>query len=152
MPLGESTVWDTFAASSGIAIAVVAALVALWQGNLLRRQVRQSDDISRAQLYQDITRSFIEYDRFFVEHPELRPFFYDNAEIPADPVPRARALATAEMVADLAESCIACRQFSRFSQQIGMTTSPISTRGVLFCESIGANTDSIIPPLCTMLS
>jgi hypothetical protein len=90
-----------------IFVAVFAMLATLWQGILIRRQVRHGENLSRSRLYQQIAHQFIRLDEFFVKNPDLRPYFYAAAELPPDELNRQRALATAELVADLAESCVA---------------------------------------------
>jgi hypothetical protein len=45
---------------------------------------------------------------FFVDRPELRPYFYEDKPLPKDEHERARLDAASEMLADLAESVIAC--------------------------------------------
>lgn len=42
----------------------------------------------------------------FVEHPEVRPYFYDNRPAPTEEPLRSRVLATAELVADHLESVV----------------------------------------------
>jgi hypothetical protein len=60
------------------------------------------------QLYFSIANSFKELDIFFVDRPELRPYFYEGKPMPTDERERASVDATSEMLADLAESAIAC--------------------------------------------
>jgi hypothetical protein len=43
-------------------------------------------------------------DRVFIDLPELRPYFYDGREVPDDEPMRARVMATAELIVDLADS------------------------------------------------
>ncbi len=43
-------------------------------------------------------------DRLFVDIPELRPYFYNDQDVPADEPMRAQVLATAELIVDLADS------------------------------------------------
>lgn len=88
-------------------IAISAMFATLWQGILLRRQVRHGENLSRSQLYQQIAQQFIRLDEFFVDHPDLRPYFYADKLPPTDGPGRERVLATAELIADVAESCVA---------------------------------------------
>lgn len=39
-------------------------------------------------------------DQVFIDHPELRPYFYDNQPLPDDPIMRAEVLATSETLLD----------------------------------------------------
>ncbi len=52
--------------------------------------------------YGDATELTLDIDRLFIEHPELRPLFYENAAVDAS-VDRNRALAVAEFVIDAFE-------------------------------------------------
>lgn len=88
-------------------VAVFAMLATLWQGVLLRRQVRHGENVSRSQLYQEIAQQFIQLDRIFVENPHLRPYFYRDQQQPSTGRDREQVIAAAELMADLAESCVA---------------------------------------------
>lgn len=43
-------------------------------------------------------------DRLFVEFPELRTYFYEDAEVPLEEPLRSQVLSTAELIVDLADS------------------------------------------------
>jgi hypothetical protein len=121
--------WIT--AIAGIVIALIAACVALWQGDLLRRQLRHSEVVNRAILYQEAAKLTLNLDAFFVDHPYLRPYFYSGKAIPSRKRRYAEVEAVAEMVADLAESVLAAEplvegatdSWSEYFQHI-YTTSP----------------------------
>jgi hypothetical protein len=96
----------TVIAVISVLIATTAAVATAWQARLIRKQMQHEQNVAVATLYHTITHQFVELDRFFVDRPELRPFFYEGAGIPSDdPVLRSRVEAVAEMLFDLAESC-----------------------------------------------
>src|SRR3954466_6839794 len=97
----------TVASSAGVIIALIALAIALWQSTLIRRQVSHNENLNRAQLHQRIAQLFIEVDVFFVNNPQLRPYFYEGRPVPRTSRKRAQVTATAEMFADLAEYCTA---------------------------------------------
>ena len=92
----------------GLFLALTAAIIALWQGYLLRRQVENDRRINEVDLYFRIANSLRELDIFFVDRPELRPYFYENKRLPRSKRKQAKLSAAAEMLVDLAESVIAC--------------------------------------------
>jgi hypothetical protein len=58
---------------------------------------------SKASAYDRATDLFLEIDRIFIEHPEMRAYFYGNEKVPAgDPVVQ-RVEATAELILDVFE-------------------------------------------------
>jgi hypothetical protein len=93
---------------SGLLLALIAATIALWQGYLLRRQVEHERRVTEVDLYFRIANSLRDLDVFFVDRPELRPYFYENKRLPRSKREKARLSAAAEMLVDLAESVIAC--------------------------------------------
>jgi hypothetical protein len=93
---------------SGLALALAAAVIALWQGYLLRKQIENDRRVNEIDLYFRVANSLRDLDAFFVDRPELRPFFYENRRLPRNKREQARLSATSEMIVDLAESVIAC--------------------------------------------
>jgi hypothetical protein len=87
----------------GIFTAVAALLATVWQGYLLRRQLGQFDQVSRAQFYQQITMMCIQRDQIFIENPDLWDYFYNNREPPQEKRQRARLSAMARILANLAD-------------------------------------------------
>jgi hypothetical protein len=92
----------------GLFLALTAAVIALWQGYLLRKQVEHDRRVNEVDLYFRVANSLRELDIFFVDRPELRPYFYENKRLPRSKRMQARLSAAAEMLVDLAESVIAC--------------------------------------------
>jgi SAM-dependent methyltransferase len=91
-----------FAAMTG----TVATATAAWQASLLRRQLRQDNRVRSAVLHQGLANHFIQLDLIFVERPHLRQYFYDNVD-PTETEAQAQAMALAEYIVDMAESCVA---------------------------------------------
>jgi hypothetical protein len=86
-------------------VAAVAAVAATLQVRLVRKQTKYAEDVAIATLYHRTGHQFVELDRFFVDHPELRPFFYSGAHVPKDILLKNQIEACAEMLFDLAEVC-----------------------------------------------
>ena len=89
-------------------LGLLAALTAIRQVQLLRRDLSHKYTIDRAQVYFQVVSMFRDLQVFFVDHPELRRYFYENQTLPPDPIERARLDATSEMIVDLAEGVFAC--------------------------------------------
>jgi len=92
----------------GLFLALVAAIIALWQGYLLRKQVENDRRVNEVDLYFRVASTLKDLDVFFVDRPELRPYFYENKRLPRSKRKQAQLSAAAEMLVDLAESIIAC--------------------------------------------
>lgn len=92
---------------SGLMLALIAAFIALWQGYLLRKQLAQSQRTNEVDVYFRVAVICRDLDEFFVDRPELRPYFYENKKLPRSKRERDRLDATSEMLIDLAESIIA---------------------------------------------
>jgi hypothetical protein len=92
----------------GLTLALVATVIALWQGYLIRRQLAHSQKTREVELYFRVAHSFWDLDVFFVDRPKLRPYFYENKKLPRNNVLLAQLSAASEMLVDLAECVIAC--------------------------------------------
>lgn len=90
----------------GIATAAFAATA--WQGFLLRRQIAQSDHISKSTFYQTLALRFADFNRLFVDRPELAKYFHDGAPMPVDDDERAAVEAVCALIANLADLCYSC--------------------------------------------
>lgn len=64
------------------------------------RQTNHSIDINRAILSQNINGMMNKISSLFFEHPELRQYFYDNANLPDDDFTQTRVTILAEMFID----------------------------------------------------
>jgi hypothetical protein len=91
----------------GLTLAFVAAVMAIWQGYLLRKELQHSQRSTNADLHFRVHSAMQELDKFFVDRPELRPYFYENKRLPSRKREADRLDATAEMLLDIAESIVA---------------------------------------------
>lgn len=90
-----------------LTLAFAAAVIAIWQGYLLRKELQQSKRSTDADLYFRVHGAMRELNTFFIDRPELRPYFYENKRLPRSKRELDRLDATAEMLVDLAESVVA---------------------------------------------
>jgi hypothetical protein len=94
-----SNAW-TELGDAGQVVAGAAALLVLITLALAWKQIRMQVRINRFAVYDGLTRLVMDTDRVFIEHPEMRKYFYDGYPPPTDPLELARALAIAELLAD----------------------------------------------------
>ena len=78
-------------------IGVPGVLVSLY---FLWRQSRDQTIATRAEIYQNITATMLDIDRYFIEHPELKKYFFDNAPISKKHREYERVKSIAEMFLD----------------------------------------------------
>jgi hypothetical protein len=90
-----------------LAVAFVAATVAIWQGYLLRKALHHSRRSTDADLHFRVHSVMQELDKFFIDRPELRPYFYENKQLPRKKRDLDQLDSTAEMIVDIAESIVA---------------------------------------------
>jgi hypothetical protein len=79
-----STLWNWINSNAAGLQAVASCLgvpAVIFSLALLIRQVNQQTVATRATIYQNITSTMLEIDRYFVDNPNYRPYFYANAEI-----------------------------------------------------------------------
>lgn len=100
-------------AVSGLGTAAVTGALVYYgqQTKALRAQVALQTEQAERSLASDragldlqLMEFIMSLDRVFISEPELRPYIYDGRPIPSDDPSRARVLATAELVVDLAET------------------------------------------------
>ncbi|GAB6194817.1 hypothetical protein PAGU2595_001160 [Lysobacter xanthus] len=73
---------------------------------LVRNQLRAERRALETQTSWQMYETSISILTVFVEHPEIRPYFYDGRPAPTEEPLRSRVLATAELVADHMESVV----------------------------------------------
>lgn len=73
---------------------------------LVRNQLRAERRALETQTSWQMYETSISILTVFVEHPEIRPYFYDGKPAPLEEPLRSRVLATAELVADHMESVV----------------------------------------------
>lgn len=101
---------ETILAISTLTLIGLTVLVAVFQAREMARQSRRLAESNHAIVYQHCVGLMIEIDRYFVDSPELRPYFYGNRRLPTRGVERERALALAEWFADFADDFMVQRQ------------------------------------------
>jgi hypothetical protein len=67
-----------------LAVAFIAAVVVIWQGYLLRKALQHSRRSTDADLHFRVHSVMQELDKFFIDRPELRPYFYENKRLPGE--------------------------------------------------------------------
>lgn len=92
-------------------IGVIGVLLLVWQLRQSNMQLNQAEQAIRSDTIGQIYNHMVEVDRLFVDHPELKPYFYEGKRI-GDPNPlledpvkglarhHAQVDATAELIAD----------------------------------------------------
>lgn len=112
----------------GAAALIVAGLSLYYlklQIDLLTKQLEDVKTSIQSSTYQNIYQQMIEIDRYFIEHPELKAYFYSTemkAEMPEDALEQEKLFSIAEMLVDFFDSvyhqkkCMPPKTFSRFSE------------------------------------
>jgi hypothetical protein len=85
-----------WAAAVGTWVAIIVSIL------FVRRQIAKAQRAIDSYAFQGISTLWIGIDRFFVDYPELRPYFYDGRDLhpQQDDHTRWRVEATAEMLLD----------------------------------------------------
>jgi hypothetical protein len=94
------------AAAAGVIGAVVGAVLGgVFALKATKRQVEVMLLQARGDVNERLYSQSLEIMRFFAEHPEVRPYFYDNKELnkAQSELERLRVLSTAEMVSGFME-------------------------------------------------
>jgi hypothetical protein len=91
--------WNTFGTWAGPVVTLAGFL-------LVRNQLRAERRALETQTSWQMYETSISILTVFVEHPEIRPYFYDSQPAPTEEPLRSRVLATAELVADHMESVV----------------------------------------------
>jgi hypothetical protein len=84
-------------------LALIGVIVSLW---LLRAQGLAQRDATLVLAYQNMTAQMAEMDRFFLEHLDLRPYFFAGKELPIALDEQDRVLAVAEMYVNLMDNVL----------------------------------------------
>ncbi|GAA4561249.1 hypothetical protein GCM10023193_23680 [Planotetraspora kaengkrachanensis] len=90
------------AAIGGLIGLVISLAMLAWQTRAVARQTKISNALAGTTASQQVS-SMREIYAVFIDHPELRPYFYDGKPCPGRESRRARVLAVAEMFADAME-------------------------------------------------
>ena len=90
---------DICEALAAVASAIVSFVGFLFVVIQLRQNQNSIDGQTHAQVYQ-LNQGIY---NMLIEHPDLRPYFYENKDMPIDEPERSKVLAAAELLADLFE-------------------------------------------------
>jgi hypothetical protein len=93
----------TVATIGGLAGVIASVALLAWQTRAVARQTEISNAIASASVINNTTSSLREILLLFVEHPELRPYFYESKLPPSRGLKRIRVVTVAEMLADTLE-------------------------------------------------
>ena len=93
---------NAYAASVSAIGTWVASIVVIVSVFILRAQLRDARRLMRSASAQRAYAVWVGVDQFFVQHSDLRPFFYEakSLEVPIDETLRRRVEAAAEMMSD----------------------------------------------------
>jgi hypothetical protein len=103
--------FEALQALSAIATAVSLIYLARQTG-AARTEADLAVRVSLLNAHDALTDRAMNINQIFIEHPELRAFFYDNQPLPEDAEPRLvqRTTAVAEHIADFIENALLHRQ------------------------------------------
>lgn len=88
-------------------VLVAASIVfAAFQWREAARQTKRAATAISSAAYQGVNAQLQEVDMIFVDRPELRPYFYENEELPPDKRERDRVLAVAELLVDFMDNIV----------------------------------------------
>jgi hypothetical protein len=93
------------AAVAGVLGVVIGALIGFFSLKAAKRQVEIMLKHSRGDVNERLYSQSLVIMQFFAEHPEVRPYFYDNKDLSqaGSELEKLRILSTAEMVAGFME-------------------------------------------------
>ena len=95
---------------------IISLLYLAKQTKEATRQSKSLEESIRVQVYQGISSDMLEIDRVFIEHPELRPYFYESIELSQDSPLYKMALSIAEMKLDFYDTVL--HQMPHFLQPL----------------------------------
>jgi hypothetical protein len=104
----------------GLAGVIISAMLLAWQTHAVAQQTKISNSIAGASVISNSTSGLREVLSVFVEHPELRPYFYGSRRLPSRGHRRERVVTVAEILADILEEGLSVNrlvQTARFSEE-----------------------------------
>jgi hypothetical protein len=106
----------TWTPQAALVVSVVSVILVIWQIRNLIRSIH-------TQTYQRVYELMIEIDKFFIDNPTLKPYFYPDTDIKADEtVEKEKLLSIAEMMMDYFDNvyhqrgCMPRHTFSGFRE------------------------------------
>src|SRR6202012_759929 len=100
----------------GLAGVIISVGLLAWQTRAVAQQTKISNAIASASVLSNSTSSLREVLSLFIEHPELRPYFYESKKPPVRGRKRTYIFTTAEMLADVLEEGLAANSLVRSSR------------------------------------
>ena len=100
----------------GFVGVIVSLLYLATQTKEVTRQSKSLEESIRVQVYQGLSSDMLGIDRVFIEHPELRPYFYEGKELSQDSPIYNMALSAAEMKLDFYDTVLI--QMTHFAQSL----------------------------------
>jgi hypothetical protein len=104
VPLDIVTGIGSCAVAAALGYAAVQTRTVREQLKLARHQAENALTTHHAANDLALMTHILSLDRLFVEHPELRKYFYERVPVPTEEPMRSRVLSTAELVIDTAEA------------------------------------------------
>lgn len=101
-----SSVLQGVVAVFSLATVVLTIVLVVRQTNEMARQSVYSAYATAGNIYKDVAIEMIEVDRLFYENPGMRPYFYEDAPPPDDPLEAARVESLTEMFMDFLDMVI----------------------------------------------
>jgi hypothetical protein len=100
---------DVVTISGLVGLLLTTSLLA-WQTNAAVRQAKIANAIAGSTVLHDGSSALREILTLFVEHPQLRAYFYDGKLCPRSLHQRVRVITVAEMFADVLEDGMVCHR------------------------------------------
>jgi hypothetical protein len=99
---------------------IVSLMLLAWQTRSVAQQTKISNAIANASVISNSTSGLREVLSLFIEHPELRPYFYESKRPPSRGHKRTRIVTAAEILADILEEGLSANRLvrtDRFSEE-----------------------------------
>jgi hypothetical protein len=129
----------------GLAGVIISVTLLAWQTRAVAQQTKISNAIASASVISNSTSGLREVLSIFVEHPELRPYFYGSRRPPFHGHRRERIVTVAEILADILEEGLSVNrlvQTSRFSEEWPLYCADMLTSSPALNEIIQQNPNS----------
>jgi hypothetical protein len=104
----------------GLAGVIISVMLLAWQTHAVAQQTKISNAIASASVISNSTSGLREVLSIFVEHPELRPYFYGSRRLPLRGHRRERVVTVAETLANILEEGLSVNrlvQTARLSEE-----------------------------------
>lgn len=124
-------------------ITTLAVIFGLGFSYLEVEHWRKTNDASQ---WNELSKKWLELDRYFVEHPDMRKYFYDHAELPADPTEQSKVVAVSYYALDFADWVL-----TTFDMSILDGASPEGKRQKAGWTTYFQNTLFKSPAICRLL-